>query len=413
MNVTVPSRPSRPSGPFRPSGVSGPEDAWTRATLGWHLAFALFALVAAVLVIVEDAPTARRAGALALIAALVAWYLATGRRVIHLDPVTRLGQVYVWVAMPLVIATMALTPVGSVLLFGMYPQIWSMLPTRRAVLASILLTAAVSLVIATAGGLSPASVGTALVMIVLGPVVSLLLGLWITRIIDQSRERARLVRELEATQAELAAVSHDAGALAERERLARDLHDSLGQGFTSTLLLLAAAQSELDRDTAACAAHLAMAERATRENLAELRALVAALTPVALADATLPAALSRLTERVGRELGVAATVSVAGEHRALPPALEVALLRSTQEALANVGKHAAAGRVDVELGYLGDRVTLKVADDGRGLDPTAPPGYGLQGLRDRLGALGGSLALCADPGVTLVVDLPYPAAAAP
>ena len=391
--------------------AAGREHAWTRTTVGWHLAFGLFALVAAVLVVLEDTAPARQAAALALIATLVVWYVASGRRVIHLDPATRLGQVYVWVAIPLVIATLALTPVGSVLLFGMYPQIWSMLPTRRAVQASILLTAAVSLVIAVGGGLSQESVGTALVVIVLGPVVSLLLGLWITRIIEQSRERAQLVAELESTRAELETISHDAGVLAERERLARELHDSLGQGFTSTLLLLAAAQSELDRDAGACAAHLAMAEQATRENLAELRALVAALTPVALADATLPAALSRLTERVGRELGVAATVSVAGEHRTLPPALEVALLRSTQEALANVGKHAAARRVDVELGYLGDRVTLKVADDGRGLDPAAPPGYGLQGLRDRLGALGGSLALRADPGVTLLVDLPYPAAA--
>lgn len=385
------------------------EDAWTRASLGWHLAFALFALVALALIALEDLPAGRRAAAFALVTALSAWYAVTARRVIRLDPPTRLGEVYLWVAMPLVIATMALTAAGSILLFGLYPQIWSLLRTRQAIAASIALTVAVAAVIALGSGLTRESAGAALVTVVLGSTVALQLGLWVTRIIEQSRDRAQLVRDLEATRAELAAVSHDAGVLAERERLARDLHDSIAQGFTSTLLLLQAARSELDRDPAACAGHLALAEQTTRENLTEVRALVAALTPVALTGASLPAALERLTERLGLELGIDATMSLSGPHRALPPPLEVALLRCTQEALANVRKHAGATKVRVELDYRPDRVALRIGDDGRGFDPAARrPGFGLQGLRERVAAIGGTLEVQTTGGVTVLVDLPYP-----
>jgi signal transduction histidine kinase len=392
------------------AAVAKSEDVWQRAVLGWHLAFAVFALIAGVLVALEDLPVARRAGALALIAALSAWYVLTGRRAIHAGPSTRIGRLYIWVAMPVVVATVAMTPASTVLLFGLYPQVWTVLPTRQAIAASAGLTVVVNAVIVVRVGLSPESFGIAVMFLVLGILMSTLLGLWITKIIEQSRERAELVRRLEATQAELAAVSHEAGVLAERERLARDLHDTLAQGFTSTLLLLQAAKAALDRDGGqadACRDHLAHAEQAARENLAEVRSLVAALTPPALDGATLPAALERLTSRLGRELDVTATMNVHGTHRALPPNLEVALLRATQEALANVRKHSGARRVGVDLRYGDERVALSVSDDGCGFDPHAAPfGFGLPGLRNRVAALGGTVQLFTDPGVTVLVDLP-------
>ncbi|HEY0641033.1 MAG TPA: sensor histidine kinase [Pseudonocardiaceae bacterium] len=379
------------------------EDAWSRTAVGWHVSFAVFAAVTVVVVLDDSGTTAvERVLAVGLVVVLLAWYAVTGARVLLREPATRLGLIYVLGAAPAVVAIFALSPAGGILLFGLYPQLWVLLPARRAITGSVLLTVAVSAVAATAAGSS----ATVVLITLAGGPVAILLGTWIARIIKQSTERADLVRELSATRAELAAVSHEAGVLAERERLARDLHDTVAQGFTSILLLLHAARSTPPGDH-----HLALAEQTTRENLAEVRALVAELTPVALADATLPAALARLTERIGHELGITATMSTTGRQQPLPQALDVVLLRATQEALANVRKHSGASMVSVELTYADTAVSLQVRDDGRGLPPsTTTGGFGLAGLRERAHSVGGSVTVRSGPGCTVLVELPLNAA---
>src|SRR5207249_2071503 len=144
------------------------------------------------------------------------------------------------------------------------------------------------------------------------------IGLWVSKVVEQSTLRARLVAELTATRSELAAVSRQAGILAERERLARDLHDALAQGQTSVLLLVRAARAALSRDPADCARQLALAERVTSENLGEIRTLVGALTPTGLDGVSLPAAVRRLAERIGAELDIAVQVDTIGAFRELP-----------------------------------------------------------------------------------------------
>jgi len=238
--------------------------------------------------------------------------------------------------------------------------------------------------------------------------VAFVLGVWITRIIEQSRQRAQLVADLAAARTELAAVSRAAGELAERERLAGEIHDTLAQGFTSVLLLLEAADTEIGRDDEAVRRHLGRARDTARENLAEARSLVAALAPPQLRDASLSDALRQVVDRLGAELGVESTLTVAGTARPLPAEQEVVLLRATQEALANVRKHARAGRVEVSLAYHGSGVTLRVADDGRGFDPAAAsPGFGLAGIRDRVAQVGGTVTLDAVPaaGTTVRIEL--------
>jgi len=276
-------------------------------------------------------------------------------------------------------------------------------------------------------GDDPAPVG---VFVVAGVslVIALLLGLWIERIIGQSRRRAALLAELAATRAELAAVSREAGVLAERERLAREIHDTLAQGFTSVLLLLEAIGAELGADPEAARRHLDRARDTARENLAEARALVAALAPPDLTRTSLPEALRRLVERADTEPGrlverahaepgltpapgLTATLSVTGTPRGLPAEHEVALLRAGQEALANVRRHAGASRVEVTLGYLEDRVSLRIRDDGRGFDPAIPvraDGYGLAGMPARASQIGGTLHVTAAPGtgVTVCMEIP-------
>jgi signal transduction histidine kinase len=252
----------------------------------------------------------------------------------------------------------------------------------------------------TRAGLTGDGLLTAAIYSSVGLVVALLLGLWITRIIDQSRQRAELLAELAATREELAKVSRDA----ERARVARDIHDTLAQGFASVLLQLEAVATELDADGEAARRHLAAAQDTARANLAEARSLVGALTPPDLRASSLVEALRRLVERTGREIGAAVVFEVTGTPRALPANQEVVLFRGAQEALTNVGKHAAARTVEVGLGFDTVGVCLRVRDDGKGF-ANGSDGFGLAGMRARVLEVGGTMAVEPTPGGGVTVRL--------
>jgi signal transduction histidine kinase len=231
----------------------------------------------------------------------------------------------------------------------------------------------------------------------------------VTRVVQESQRRRELIDELQATRAEVARLSREAGTEAERQRLSAEIHDTLAQGLSSIVMLVQAADAELARDPDKAREHLRLAAATTRENLAEARALVAGLGPTALADSSLPEALTRLARRAGTETGIATSVLVSGETRALPTAVDVAFLRAAQESLANVRQHAGATTVSMCLDYGPDRVALTVTDDGRGLPPEAEQhGYGLQGLRARAAQVGGTLTLGAgEPdGATVRMEIP-------
>jgi signal transduction histidine kinase len=189
-----------------------------------------------------------------------------------------------------------------------------------------------------------------------------------------------LIEQLESTRAELAVAHHEAGVLAERHRLAGEIHDTLAQGFTSIVTLLQAAEAGLEPESregpespAAKTArrHVDMALATARENLAEARTLVTALTPAALESGTLGDTVHRVTDTTGAEAGIRAQSEVTGTARRLPTRTEVVLLRVCQEALANVRKHAGARQVSVRLCYAEERVRLTVADDGGGTEVSA------------------------------------------
>lgn len=238
---------------------------------------------------------------------------------------------------------------------------------------------------------------------------SVALGLWIWRIADYGEERARLLDELTAAQDELATLHRDAGVTTERERLARELHDTIAQSLAGTVLLAQRARRELAAGRLTDDA-LETLEDAARTALAETRTLVAGSAPVEL-GAGLPGALEVLAERFRRESGASITVSVALDAP-LPRDAEVALLRCAQEGLANVRKHAGASTVAVTLDADGPDAVLRVRDDGRGLDVTAiPDGFGLSGLRARLGLVGGSLDVSgSSAGTVIEARLPRSAA---
>jgi len=248
---------------------------------------------------------------------------------------------------------------------------------------------------------------------------SAIFGTWAHRIIEQSTERAELIEELASTRLELAEVSKQAGMAAERERLAGEIHDAIAQGLSSIVMLVQATESTLDQLTGLSAGHgrtveqarhqLDLVARTARESLAEAGALVEALRPAALDAGSLPEALRRLTERTAEDSGLATSFSLHGEPDVLPVAVEVVLLRAAQEALANVRKHARASAVTVKLSYTDETVTLRVRDDGDGIDATTTPhGYGLVGMSRRVERVGGSRQLHSEPGegTTLLVEVP-------
>jgi signal transduction histidine kinase len=394
---------------------AGPDrHVWDRLWAAWHVVYALLLMLTAVLVSVESGLTAtRRALALGLLVLLGGWYATTGARALASGS-HRPGLVYLAVAGPLTVVLFGLAPIGSLMLITLYPHIWVLLPFRQAMVGTVATAAGVVAADLARGGVD-AALGNLVVIVVpalLAVFVAPTIGVWISRVIQQSHQRAELLAELEAARAELAAVSHDAGALAERERLAREIHDTIAQGFTSVLLLLQAIQTELDGDPAVARRHLAQAEQTVREHLAEARSLVALLTPTHLEAASLPEALERLTARFGHERGIVATVSVTGPPRPLPANHEVVLLRVTQEALANVRKHAAARQVTVRLGYGDSQVTLEVGEDGRGFDAAtiADGGFGLAGMRARVQQVDCTLDVDSAPGrgTRVTVEVPCP-----
>ncbi|MFC7494352.1 MULTISPECIES: sensor histidine kinase [unclassified Nocardioides] len=204
------------------------------------------------------------------------------------------------------------------------------------------------------------------------------------------------------------------GALAERTRLSREIHDSVGQGLSSINLLLQAAEQVWDARPDAARGHVRTAAATARDGLEEVRRVVRDLAPADLVD--LSAALRRVAERAAPGIGV--EVRVDGDPVAVPPDVAEALVRTARGALANVVEHAAAERVVMTLTYQGDVVVLDVRDDGRGFEPgevrpRGSRGRGLAGIRDRAQALGGRADVESAPGEGTTISVRFPVEVTP
>ncbi|HEX6342421.1 sensor histidine kinase [Umezawaea sp.] len=230
---------------------------------------------------------------------------------------------------------------------------------------------------------------------------------------EQSRKRKEMVSQLAATMEENAGLhaqlliqAREAGVLDERQRMAREIHDTLAQGFTGIITQLEAAEQTGEwRDRVATSVRLA------RENLTEARRSVHALRPAQLVDSALPEALAEVVGGWGAASGVAVEVTTTGTARPMHPEVEVALLRTAQEALANVAKHAGASRVGLTLSYMEDVVTLDVRDDGVGFDPAVVDGegFGLLTMRQRVCRLAGAFEVESEVGGGTAVSASVPA----
>jgi len=255
-------------------------------------------------------------------------------------------------------------------------------------------------------------------------------------------------RRLEATLAEnrglheqLLTQAREAGVLDERARMAREIHDTLAQGLTGIITQLQAAE-QAGQDPAGWRRHVDAATRLARESLSEARRSVDALRPEPLETARLADALTGIAERWSALHGITAQVTTTGTARPMPPEAELALLRTAQEALANVARHAQATRVRLTLSYMEHDVALDVRDDGQGFDlaqladrvagngaaaavphprranargpdndggPDGDGGFGLVAMRQRIEGLSGKLRVESEPGAGTAISACIPA----
>ncbi|GAB7192523.1 sensor histidine kinase [Kineococcus sp. NUM-3379] len=400
----------RESGAPAADGRAGEHDrssVWITTAVGWHVVFAgMLAIAAAALAVRGDTA----AGPWLVLAALAAAYAVLGVPATGREDTWR-ARAYLAALAVGTGALLALRPELDFFLFIAFPQAWFFTRDRRdGALWTVLLATCASAGMVIGHG--PGSLREVAVSLGVSVLFSLVLGLWITSIIEQSRKRSELIAELEATREQLGRAHHDAGVAAERERFAREVHDTLAQSFTS-IVLLAQTASALARTPGAdparalerIAERIDLVESTARDGLAEARTVVAATTPVDLADATLAEALQSLAQRVGRESGVDVRVELSA-GAALTRAQEVVLLRAAQEALGNVRRHAAATTARLRLSTAEGSTTLEVADDGVGfaVDTTAARapgstgGYGLSGMVGRVADAGGSTRVDSAPG---------------
>jgi signal transduction histidine kinase len=211
-----------------------------------------------------------------------------------------------------------------------------------------------------------------------------------------SEERVRQREEME----------REAGVLQERQRLAREIHDTIAQDLTGVVAQLEAA-AQARRAGADDSGYLDAAMTLAREGLTEARRSVRAIGPGELEGARLPDALAQVTDGWSQRSGVPAAFTTTGTPRSVHPEVEVTLLRAAQEALANVARHARASRVGLTLSYMEDLVTLDVRDDGIGFEPSRP-GFGLTGMRQRVQGVGGRLAVESAPGEGTAISASVP-----
>ncbi|WP_280453073.1 sensor histidine kinase, partial [Nocardia cyriacigeorgica] len=230
----------------------------------------------------------------------------------------------------------------------------------------------------------------------------------------QTVRQAGLIDDLLRTRQELAATERREGTLAERQRLAGEIHDTVAQGLSSQRMLLQAADRIWDSDPARARSHVRTAATVAEQNLAEARRFVHDLAPADLAaTGSLEAALRTLAERESSD-DLTVRYVIDGTPVQLPGRIEATVLRIAQGALANIREHAAARTATVTLTYLDDRLLLDIADDGRGFDPAAADGsgrdrgYGLPAIRARLQQLGGTLTIESAPGEGAVLSAAIP-----
>lgn len=288
-----------------------------------------------------------------------------------------------------------LSPEGAYLVFPLFFLYLHVLPDASGI-AAIVVTCAFTI---CALGLHLGFELGGVIGPLIGAGVALLIGLAYRALRREAEERERLVAELMETREALAATEREQGALAERARLAREIHDTVAQGLSSIQMLLRAAEPDAAEPGAG---YLRLARETAADSLADTRQIIRELTPARLEDG-LAAALHRLGQDQTARTQIPVTVTAA--ELDLPMDVQTALLRIAQGALANVTRHAQARSILIDLRVDGEFVQLTVQDDGRGFDAAnavaeshEAGSFGLHAMSERVKQLDGTLVIASQEG---------------
>ncbi len=392
------------------------KDVWVKWDWLWKAIFYAAVIVSTWLMLLDENRKAPIGAVLLLTGILLLWHWGglklAYRKSDGLDNhdlfrfIVLIGVILLWFVL------VNLSPAYYFTLFGLFGQIFRHLTLRYGVIAVLILTGSILCEQLADAGAAFSLANPTMWVFIFTALGAIILGVWITAIIGQSMQRRQLIEQLEATQAELAAAERRAGILEERQRLARDIHDTLAQGFTSIVMHLEAADQALPDDLNTLQKHLDRARETARTSLEQARRVVNALRPQSLDQRSLPDAIERTAVRWQEETGIPLTTTITGDPVPLHPDIEVTLLRATQEALANIRKHAQATAVQITLSFIDDVVVLDVQDNGVAFAGAAASplsgGYGLQAMRERAEQCGGFVTLESEPGegTTVTVSIP-------
>ncbi|MGW7019170.1 sensor histidine kinase [Streptomyces decoyicus] len=409
----------------------------------WDSYFVICYLVTTGLVFTSGVPQGLRVIAIGALTLVVPWYAGLGRPLMLRHESDRRNTVFAIGLFVLFGVAAAADLMSAFALFAVVPMLMMSLATRPALVLGVLGNLLPVTMMWLQGGATGPAVLFVLLASLLGIALSVLLGLWIKRVVRQNKEHAALIEELRQNREQVARLSHQAGISAERERLAREIHDTLAQSLTSIISLVQAVDAEVEAAPAAARQHLALVGRVAKESLAEARAFVADRTPASLQESSLAQALRRQADGLTAQTGLLVRFAVEGDERPLPMAVNVVLLRAAQEAGTNVRKHADARAVDMVLRYGAGQVGLRVADDGKGFGKAAASaaerdegrgaagqdhdqgqdqgqgqgqdqdqgdggGFGLRGMAARVAEIGGVMSVVSEPGAGTAVELKVP-----
>ena len=386
--------------------VLGPTDhvwrRWVENPFAFY--YTPLAIATAVLLFVPGHSWRERAAGL-VVSGLTAWWYQQWIMHIRAEPgrhalVHRLLLALVGVVLTSILAVIHDAYLVNLLMLVMH--FFVALPVSWSVLLTILIAFPTGRMYDTHGEIPNATSEIISVLFLRVPIM-VMFGIVVRTAAAQNEERRRLLDTL-------AAAERRAGILEERQRLAREIHDTLAQGFAAIVMHLE--QADVAAGSAGTARpHVDFARSIARENLEEARRMLTALRPELLdKEGGLGAAIQRVSGEWSTRAEIPCTAHVTGDPLMLHPEVEVMLLRATQELLANVRKHSRAKHVTVTLSYISDVVALDVRDDGAGFVPDAgTAGFGLRGLRERAEQLAGTVEVESTPGEGTTVSVTIPA----
>ncbi|WBB59238.1 sensor histidine kinase [Streptomyces sp. WMMC500] len=400
---------------------------WIWMLHGWDVfSWAIIGLLT-LITILGDVPAADRYGSLALVAGLGVGYAVVRTR--PGNPVRLAYGYLVLLILVLGVLSWLRDGFGALYTVTLAQFVIFVDSLRGAVLLSGLGAVAITVGGAAREGWSAGTLTTNAVSSVAVYAVSVVIALLTPRALALRDERARLRSRLADAEQRLAEAQKRQGAAEERERIAREIHDTLAQGFASIVVLAEAARAGMADEPGRSAQQLQSIERTARENLAEARVLVGSAPRDGVAAGSVAATLRRTLDRFAEDTGLAVDAELPDVDCDQPT--RIALLRCTQESLANVRKHAAASTVGVVLAAGPEGIELEITDDGKGFVPGAgesPPGggadgardgavpaggFGLDGMRRRLAEFGGELTVTSSPGDGTRILVTVPATGTP